>query len=86
MNIGVLHSHGPGEEEFFKVTPTTKLQEIFTAYSERTGVPERKLFFSYRARGVDGDQTVADIGLEHTTEDSDQQEFIHAQPDNYEDY
>ena len=53
-----------GEETFFKVKRTTKLDKVFNAYSQRKGVAISSLRFLFNAQRVRGDQTVADIDMD----------------------
>ena len=53
-----------GEETFFKVKKTTKLDKVFNAYSTRKGVAATSLRFLFDGSRVRGDQTPADIDLE----------------------
>ena len=52
-----------GEETFFKVKKTTKLDKVFNAYSTRKGVAATSLRFLFDGSRVRGDQTPADIGM-----------------------
>ena len=53
-----------GEETFFKVKKTTKLDKVFNAYSTRKGVAATSLRFLFDGSRVRGDQTPADIDME----------------------
>ena len=53
-----------GEETFFKVKTTTKLDKVFNAFATRKGVAASDLRFLLEGARVRGDQTVADIGME----------------------
>ena len=53
-----------GEETFFKVKTTTKLDKVFNAYSTRKGVAATSLRFLFDGSRVRGDQTPADIDME----------------------
>ena len=53
-----------GEETFFKVKTTTKLDKVFNAFATRKGVAATDLRFFFDGAGVRGDQTPADIGME----------------------
>ena len=53
-----------GEETFFKVKKTTKLDKVFNAYSTRKGVAATSLRFLFDGSRVRGDQTPAGIGME----------------------
>ena len=52
-----------GEETFFKVKKTTKLDKVFNAYATRKDVCATSLRFFVDGAGVRGDQTPADIGM-----------------------
>ena len=52
-----------GEETFFKVKTTTKLDKIFNAYATRKGVAATSLRFLFDGSRVRGDQTPADIDM-----------------------
>ena len=52
-----------GEETFFKVKKTTKLDKVFNAYSTRKGVAATSLGFLFDGSRVRRDQTPADIGM-----------------------
>ena len=64
-----------GDEVYFKVKPTTRLQKIFDAYANRKGVAGDSLRFLFKGSRVDGEPTCADIGLE----DGDQLEAENVQ-------
>mgnify|MGYP002033634415 CR=1 FL=1 len=53
-----------GEETFFKVKTTTKLDKIFNAYATRKGVAATDLRFLFSGVRVRGDQTPAGIDME----------------------
>ena len=53
-----------GEETFFKVKKTTKLDKVFNAYSQRKGVNATSLRFLFDGQRVRGDQTPGGIGME----------------------
>ena len=53
-----------GEETFFKVKTTTKLNKIFNAYATRKGVAATDLRFLFSGVRVRGDQTPAGIDME----------------------
>ena len=53
-----------GEETFFKLKKTTKLDKVFNAYSTRKGVAATSLRFLFDGSRVRGDQTPADIDME----------------------
>ena len=53
-----------GEETFFKVKKTTKLDKVFNAYSQRKGVNATSLRFLFDGQRVRGDQTAGGIGME----------------------
>ena len=53
-----------GEETFFKVKKTTKLDKVFNAYSQRKGVNATSLRFLFDGQRVRGDQTPEDINME----------------------
>jgi len=52
-----------GEETFFKVKTTTKLDKVFNAFATRKGVAASDLRFLLDGARVSGVQTVADIGM-----------------------
>ena len=52
-----------GEETFFKVKTTTKLDKVFNAFATRKGVAASDLRFLLDGARVSGIQTVADIGM-----------------------
>ena len=51
-----------GEETFFKVKLTTKLDKVFNAYSTRKGVRATDLRFLYDGQRVRGDETPGKCG------------------------
>ena len=53
-----------GDETFFKVKTTTKLDKVFNAFATRKGVAATDLRFLIDGARICGDQTVADIGME----------------------
>ena len=53
-----------GEETFFKVKKTTKLDKVFNAYSQRKGVNATSLRFLFDGQRVRGDQTVGGVNIE----------------------
>ena len=53
-----------GEETFFKVKTTTKLDKVFNAYATRKDVCATSLRFFFDGAAVSGVQTPADIGME----------------------
>ena len=53
-----------GEETFFKVKKTTKLDKVFNAYATRKDVCATSLRFFFDGAAVSGVQTPADIGME----------------------
>ena len=53
-----------GEETFFKVKKTTKLDKVFNAYSQRKGVNATSLRFLFDGQRVRGDQTPQDIDMD----------------------
>ena len=53
-----------GDETFFKVKTTTKLDKVFNAFATRKGVAASDLRFLFNGGRVSGEQTVADIGME----------------------
>ena len=53
-----------GDDVYFKVKPTMRLQKIFDAYANRKGVAGDSLRFLFKGSRVDGEPTCADIGLE----------------------
>ena len=53
-----------GEETFFKVKKTTKLDKVFNAYSQRKGVNATSLRFLFDGQRVRGDQKPEDINME----------------------
>ena len=61
-----------GEETFFKVKLTTKLDKVFNAYSTRKGVAYTDLRLYFDGSRVRGNQTPAGIGME----DGDMLDFI----------
>ena len=54
-----------GEETFFKVKKTTKLDKVFNAYSTRKGVAATSLRFLFDGSRIPGFKTPADIGMEN---------------------
>lgn len=52
-----------GEETFYKVKKTTKLENVLDAYATRRGVPVDSLRFLFSGSRVHGDQTPADIEM-----------------------
>ena len=61
-----------GEEIFFKVTKTTKLEAVFNPYSQRKGVDPTRLRFFFKGLRVPSTWTPQDIDLE----DGDQLEAM----------
>ena len=62
-----------GEETFFKVKLTTKLDKVFNAYSTRKGVRATDLRFLYDGQRVRGDETPGKCGTPPVCmEDGDQ--------------
>jgi len=53
-----------GEETFFKVKKSTKLQKVFDAYSSRKGVAAASLRFLFDGMRVRPEQTPADIDMD----------------------
>ena len=58
-----LHKVPEGEDVFFKVKTTTKLQKVFDAYAT-TVYPGRDLRFLLDGERLRGDQTPADVDME----------------------
>ena len=52
-----------GEDTFFKVKYTTKLDKVFNAYATRRGICVASLHFLFDGSRVRRDQTPADIGM-----------------------
>ena len=52
-----------GEDTFFKVKYTTKLDKVFNAYATRRGICVASLHFLFDGSRVRRDQTAADIGM-----------------------
>ena len=52
-----------GDETFFKVKTTTKLDKVFNAFATRKGVAAADLRFLIDGARICGDQTPADIGM-----------------------
>ena len=53
-----------GEETYFKLKYTTKLEKVINAYAERKGVAATTLHFLFHGQSVLGDDTAAGIGME----------------------
>jgi len=53
-----------GEETFFKVKKTTKLEKVFTAYSSRKGVAANSLRFLFDGQRVQPNQTPAELDMD----------------------
>mmetsp|Transcript_28726 Transcript_28726/g.92489 ORF Transcript_28726/g.92489 Transcript_28726/m.92489 type:complete len:91 (+) Transcript_28726:94-366(+) len=53
-----------GEETFFKVKKSTKLEKVFNAYSQRKGVNAQSLRFLFDGSRVRPEQTPQDIDME----------------------
>ena len=58
-----LHKVPEGDDTFFKVKTTTKLQKVFDAYAT-TVYPGRDLRFLLDGKRLNGDQTPADVDME----------------------
>ena len=58
-----LHKVPEGDETFFKVKTTTKLQKVFDAYATAR-YPGRDLRFLLDGKRLNGDQTPADVDME----------------------
>ena len=60
----MLRDH-TGEETFFKLKKTTKLDKVFNAYAQRKGLfNASSLRFLFDGQRVRGDQTTGGIGME----------------------
>ena len=69
-----------GEETFFKVKLTTKLDKVFNAYSTRKGVRATDLRFLYDGQRVRGDETPGKCGTPPVCmEDGDQLDCMREQ-------
>jgi len=53
-----------GEETFFKVKKSTKLEKVFNAYSNRKGFNSGSLRFLFDGQRVRPEQTPEDIDME----------------------
>jgi small ubiquitin-related modifier len=53
----------PGEETYFKVKMSTRMEKVFSAYAQRQGVDAGTLRFLRQGRRFDGDQTAESLGL-----------------------
>ena len=62
--LNIMLRDQTGEEAFFKVKKTTKLDKLFNAYSQRKGVNASSLRFLFDGQRVRGDQTAGGIGME----------------------
>ena len=59
-----LHKVPEGDETWFKVKTTTKLQKLFDKYALRKGIEVGSLRFLLDGKRLNGDQTPADIDME----------------------
>ena len=53
-----------GEETFFKVKRTTKMEKVFNTYAQRKGVNQSALRFLWNAERISDDATPASLDLE----------------------
>jgi len=63
-SLNIMLRDDAGEEAFFKVKKTTKLDKVFCAYSQRKGVSASSLRFLFDGQRVRGDQTVGGVNIE----------------------
>ena len=54
-----------GDETFFKVKPTTKMQKVFDTYAKRKSQQVDNLRFLMDGERIKGDQTVKQLELEN---------------------
>ena len=54
-----------GEEEWYKLMPTSPLVKVFDAFAREKGVDASSLRFVFHGQRVRGDRTPQDIGMEH---------------------
>ena len=59
-----LHKVPEGDDTFFKVKTTTKLQKLFDTYALRKGIDVGSLRFLLDGERLRGDQTPADVDME----------------------
>ena len=52
-----------GDEVYFKVKPTTRLQKIFDAYANRKGVAVDSIRFTFKGSRVHGGQTASSVDM-----------------------
>ena len=62
LNIRVRWADG--EETFFKIKKSTKLNKLFNVYATRKGLPVTALRFLLDGSRVDGEQTAEDLDME----------------------
>ena len=53
-----------GDQIFFKINRTTKLQKLLDAYCERSGSAKSSIRFLFDGERVDGDSTAETMGME----------------------
>ena len=63
-SLNIMLRDPTGEEVFFKIKKTTKLDKLFNAYSQRKGVNASSLRFLFDGQRVRGDQTAGDVNME----------------------
>ena len=59
-----LHKVPEGDEVWFKIKTTTKLQRLFDAYALRKGIDVGSLRFLLDGKRLNGDQTPEDVDVE----------------------
>ena len=62
LNIRVRWADG--EETFFKIKKSTKMNKLFNAYATRKGLPVTAMRFLLDGARVDGEQTAEDLDME----------------------
>ncbi len=63
-SITIRVKDGGGEEMFFKVKKTTKMEKIFTAYAQRKGISVNDLRFMLDGERIKNDSTPKMLELE----------------------
>ena len=73
-NITLRVKDQHGNETFFKVKKTTKMEKVFKAYAQRRGVPPNTLRFLVDGERVANSETPKTLELQ----DQDQSEYLRA--------
>lgn len=64
MAVLTLSGKKSGEETFFKVKKTTKMQKVFDAYASRKGVAKNAMRFLVDGERIEEDATPESLDLE----------------------